>query len=51
MSKRDARKKEEAERIKRQQHQEKVDERNAILAIQKDIKKRKEDEEKSINAQ
>ena len=51
LSKRDARKKEEAERIKRQQHQEKVDERNAILAIQKELKKRKEDDEKVMDVQ
>jgi hypothetical protein len=43
LNKRDIRKKEEQERIKKQQHQEKVDERNAVLAIQKELKKRKED--------
>ena len=36
-------KKEEQERYKIQQQKQKVDERNAILAIQKELKKRKED--------
>ena len=36
-------KKEEQERLKIQQQKQKVDERNAILAIQKELKKRKED--------
>jgi len=44
LNKRDIRKKEEQEKIKKQQHQEKVDERNAVLAIQKELKKRKEDD-------
>jgi len=42
LNKRDIRKKEDQERVKRQQQQEKVDERNAVLAIQKELKKRKE---------
>jgi len=42
LNKRDIRKKEEQDRVKRQQQQEKVDERNAVLAIQKELKKRKE---------
>ena len=37
--------------MKKQQKQEKVDERNAVLAIQKELKKRKEDEEKTMSAQ
>ncbi len=35
LNKRDVKKKEEAEKIKRLQQQDKVEERNAILAIQK----------------
>jgi len=41
LNKRDILKKEEQERIKKQQQQGKVDERNAVLAIQKELKKRK----------
>jgi hypothetical protein len=51
LNKRDIKKKEEAERIKRQQYQDKVDERNAILAVQKDLRKRKDDEEKYMTEQ
>lgn len=44
LNRRDIRKKEEIERVKKQQQVEKVEERNAILAIQKDMKKRKEED-------
>lgn len=42
LNKRDLKKKEEVERLKQQQQKEKVEERNAILAVQKELKKRKE---------
>lgn len=42
LNKRDLKKKEEIERLKQQQQKEKVEERNAILAVQKELKKRKE---------
>ncbi len=51
LNKRDIRKKEEQEKIKKQQHQEKVDERNAVLAIQKELKKRKEDDQRVMSVQ
>jgi hypothetical protein len=38
LNRRDIKKKEEAERIKAQAEKEKVQERNAILAIQKEMK-------------
>lgn len=41
LNKRDIKKKEEAEKMKQQIHKEKVNERNAILAIQKEMKQRK----------
>ena len=44
LNKRDLRKKEEMERIK------KADQRNAVLAIKKQLKKRLEDEEKIMSA-
>lgn len=44
LNRRDQKKKEEMERMKQHQQKEKVEERNAILAIQKELKKRKEDE-------
>ena len=46
LNRRDIKKKEEAERLKVQIQQEKVAERNAILAIQKEMKQRKADDEK-----
>ena len=51
LNKRDIRKKEEQEKIKKQQHQEKVDERNAVLAIQKELKKRTEDDQRVMSVQ
>ena len=49
LNKRDVKKKEEQERIKKQLQQEKVDERNAVLVIQQELKKRKEDEQKYMS--
>lgn len=51
LNKRDLLRKEEQEKMKRQQQQGKVEERNAVLAIQKELKKRKEDEERVMSAQ
>lgn len=50
LNRRDIKKKEEAERIKQQQRKEKVNERNAILAIQKEMKQRRAEEEKMMTA-
>ena len=44
-------KKEEQERLKLHQQKQKVEERNAILAIQKEWKKKKEDEEKFVSVE
>lgn len=44
-------KKEELEKLKRHEQKQKVEERNAILAIQKEWKKKKEDEQKVMSVQ
>ena len=44
-------KKEEQEKLKLHQQKQKVEERNAILAIQKDWKKKKEEEQKFVSAE
>ena len=51
LNRRDMIKREEQERQKLQQQKQKVEERNAVLAIQKEWKKKKEDEEKVISAE
>ena len=49
LAKRDVRKKEEAEKVKAQQQKEKLNERNAILAMQKEMKERRAEGEKMLN--
>ena len=44
LNRRDQKKKEEIERIKIAQQREKVEERNAILAVQKELRQRRVDE-------
>lgn len=43
-------KKEEQDRLKKQQQQQKVEERNAILGVQKEWRKRKDEEQKIMSA-
>ena len=50
LNKRETKKKEEAEKKKQQKHREKVKERNAILAVQKEMKENKENEERVLTA-
>lgn len=51
LNRRDMIKREEQERLKGHQQKQKVEERNAILAIQKEWKKKKEDDQKVMSVE